>query len=547
VATLFDTLLTRYALSQGIPTLEGALGALGGGPSSLATLLAQAQAEESRRRLTHEWPSPNPYLGALGPWWQGVQERAGELAYGVVNFPQEAGKLLDPAYMATKPLPDPRVGLELALNFLPGAALTTRTPRALATEPLDLLAAQEKAIRLERAGFFSPEGIRRRTGWYRDAAGEWQRDPAPDPLEQFMGGLKREAGQRLPTAEEQLADVARRTGWRPTQAATRAAPTPTAPAPATGPRVTTSGGFSVTPEEMERIRAAQQSVAETQRRARERAQAQRPLSQTFGTPTQQKKAETLFKGLAARPESFQFGGAPASVSIHDIVAHYSTQKNPLKAESIRGEGIRITNERTGGYLTINEPWSTRVHIRSSGAQSQGKEQAGGTQMYQAALSWIANRDYKLKPDPGGISTINRLRKVENTIASYLRHGKEGYIDLSNATEARTLKELLVESKNMVFGRRADLEEHFYFDGETFRRAADGAPVGKGELTAAIEKRDPTYAQGIGETTLKRALLVKWAMGAPLKKVKEAAKKFKEPGLFYGLAGLAVARGEEDNR
>jgi hypothetical protein len=45
------------------------------------------------------------------------------------------------------------------------------------------------------------------------------------------------------------------------------------------------------------------------------------------------------------------------------------------------------------------------------------------------------------------------------------------------------------------------------------------------------------------------LMVKWAMGAPMREVKAAAKKFKEPGLFYGLAGLAVAgrEREEDNR
>jgi hypothetical protein len=56
--------------------------------------------------------------------------------------------------------------------------------------------------------------------------------------------------------------------------------------------------------------------------------------------------------------------------------------------------------------------------------------------------------------------------------------------------------------------------------------------------------DPHHIEGIGVTTLKRALLTKWAMSATRRQVIEAAHKFKDP-ILYLFAGLAVGKiGEE---
>jgi hypothetical protein len=262
---------------------------------------------------------------------------------------------------------------------------------------------------------------------------------------------------------------------------------------------------------------------------------------TFGTPAQQARVQTLFKGIAKDPESFQFGGPTASSDIHELAAHHSTPKNPLIA--IEGNGrVEIINERTGGYITIRDADKPHPYISSTEAESRGQEQAGGKQMYQAAMSWIANKGKTLDPDPGGISGINKYRKVENAISSYLRHGKEGYIDLSNATTARNLKEMLMESKNYVSSKRPDLIDAFSFDGTAFRRA-DGSVATKAELTQAIKEKDPGFRQGIGETSLKRALMTRWASGAKRREVIEAAKRFKEP-ILYALGTLAASKALE---
>jgi hypothetical protein len=579
--TPLEQRLARFAFSQGaIPSL---LGALGGGGQDTTRALLEAAALESQRRLSHQAQAQNPYLARIEDlgtrWWQGVQGRAGEFAHGIVNLPGELGQLVDPAYMATIKPPDLKQGLEVAMNFMmPAAGLTTQPLGAVSQQLRARVADISERLsqvrnRLEAIDIISETG-----------------DIADPQMRRVIGNAFKDAWERfshVPLEQQRVAHELISRGQAPT-----AAPAPF-PVDARGRPYTQAtligrknpagvqswrvGGqldspikpreFSSYEGARDYIRSLGFEVPETAARpppgrttlvraihpqalAASRAelgQAPAPAVKPSATPAQQKKAETLFKGIAAKhtPElpTFQFGGKTASTDIMELAQHHSTGKNPIRARWEDPSTIRIQNERTGGYLKIYDADKSYPYIRSTKAESEGVEQAGGKQMYQTAMSWIANTGKKLDPDPGGISTINKLRKIENTISSYLRHGREGYIDLSNATTARTLKELLVESRNMVFGKRRDLEEHFYFDGETFRRAADGAPVGKGELNAAIEKRDPKYAQGIGETTLKRALMTKWALTASLKDVLVAARKFKEP-LFYGLGALAVSRGEE---
>jgi hypothetical protein len=262
----------------------------------------------------------------------------------------------------------------------------------------------------------------------------------------------------------------------------------------------------------------------------------REQAANFGTPDQQAKAELLFKGIAEDPNNFQFGGKPESTKLADLVAHYSRPpKNPLEMGQYDNQ---IVNTATDGRLLIQDMETPTPHTYGADAQSQGSKQGGGTNMYQAAMSWIANNNKRLKPDPRGISDINKLRKVSNTISNYLRHGKEGYIGLSDATQAQNLRELIVDEKNKVLGGRPDLEGAAQFDGERFV-SPSGEVLSDGYLTKLIADKDPHFSMGIGLTTLKRALLTKWAMGATLDEVKAAAKKFKDP-VLYSLAGLTVA-------
>lgn len=275
------------------------------------------------------------------------------------------------------------------------------------------------------------------------------------------------------------------------------------------------------------------------RQARIDAKAAQERAAGYGTPAEQAKVQTLFKGLAKRPESFQFGGqkpTPKTANLNELASYYSTDKNPMSATQ-KGGIITITNDRTGGYINIHDADTPHPYIRSTGAESQGQEQAGGKQMYAVANSWLARKGKTLVPDVS-ISAINKYRKTESAISSYLRHGKEGYIDLSNATQARNLKELLMHSHNYVRDTRPDLMDAFAFDGTEFLRG--GKPIAKGEINAAIAEKDPGFSKGIGETSLKRALMTRWAMGAPRRQVIETAKKFKEPTL-YALGVLTAGK------
>lgn len=276
----------------------------------------------------------------------------------------------------------------------------------------------------------------------------------------------------------------------------------------------------------------------------EQARSRKPAQ--FGTRAQQKKVQTLFQGIAAKhtpaEPTFQFGGKTSSSDIHELVKHHSTQKNPLSASIDEDyDTVTITNESTGGHLTIRDASKPYPYIRSTEAESAGKEQAGGKQMYQAALSWIANTGKTLDLDPGGISLINKLRKLENATSSYLRHGKEGYINLSNVTEARGLQQMMVASQKHVFSLRPDLAQNLIFNGEQFMNPA-GTVLSDETLQVMIKARDPKFQQGIGVATLKRAAMTRWAMNSTKEDVIEAAKRFREP-VLYSLAGLFVLKGQ----
>lgn len=497
----------------------------GVGPlSAVAEQIRAAAEEESRRRLTHGAPPPPPPIDIvelLKQWGQGVYQRT-------VGFPE---------YMRSVPLPD--------ISDITGG----------------------RALNLA-AGFVGSVAPKPAPGHDRGAVG---------PLEEFVGGLKREAGTRLPTIEEQLASVARMAARHPEAAAAARAQRQAAeqqssarlaqervarggPVPQPQPRTLEAidrdlqalqnrSDFSTNPEEIRPLFNALQQERNAAEAAILRApapQAQpqaraRPSAQ-FGTRAQQKKVETLFKGIAKRPESFQFKGAPESANIDDIVAHYSSDRVPLEARvDNQFDKIVLRNKETGGILTIQRASTPRPYISSSGAESAGKEMGGGKQMYQAAMSWITNQGKRLAPDPSGISTINVLRKLENATASYLRHGKGGYIDLSNVTEAKGVQQMMVASQEHVFRIRPDLGQNLTFNGERFMNPA-GTPLSDETLQVMIKAKDPKFQQGIGVATLKRAAMTRWALGASKEDVIEAAKRFKEP-VLYSLAGLFVIKGQ----
>jgi hypothetical protein len=462
------------------------------GDQSTTAALLEAQEAESQRRMTHQPQDPNPYFkGAedmVNRWWAGVVDRTGQVVEGITNFPQEIGQLFDPEYMATRRKPTVEESLEVALNFMPhGVALGTRGGPPKTPEYLKEWEEEE-------------------TGRLGQALEQLRSDYAPSAAEQAK--RQRQMVEELPLGD---------------QAIMRTIPPDD-------------------PLWWEQMRAFQREAVEREREET----AQLFKEKVYGTPDQQDRVETLFRGIAEDPTNFQFGGKPESTDLADIVAHYSRPKNPLEVVSVPEyleEADRlIHNKATDGYLSIFDAATPTPYLRGVEAASQGEKQGGGTNLYQSAMSWIANTGKKLKPDPDGISPINMLRKVSNTISNYLRHGKEGYIDLSDATTAQNLRELIVDEKNKVLGLRPDLDGAVSFDGHQFL-GPGGNPIDNAGLERLIKENDPLFSEGIGVSTLKRALLTKWAMGATMEEVKAAAKKFKDP-ILYALSGLSVANESE---
>src|SRR5439155_16695825 len=96
----------------------------------------------------------------------------------------------------------------------------------------------------------------------------------------------------------------------------------------------------------------------------------------YGTPEEQANVEALFGrglpreeldpaqaelferpgGISTRKEIYQFGEAPTSTEIEDIVKHYSDRKNPLEGyleeDEYGHERLVIENTCTGGKLYI---------------------------------------------------------------------------------------------------------------------------------------------------------------------------------------------------
>jgi hypothetical protein len=168
----------------------------------LADILT-AQEAESQRRMTHQPQAPNPYIegikGMGTRWWQGVQDRVGELAHGIVNFPEELGQLLDPEYMDTIRKPTFEEGMEVAMDVFNGAPGIVGMFGGTGAKGADY-AALKLAEALEKKGV-SRDEIVQQTGWFRGPEDKW-RFEIPDDKARLLTPQSR--GKGFSTAERAL-------------------------------------------------------------------------------------------------------------------------------------------------------------------------------------------------------------------------------------------------------------------------------------------------------------------------------------------------------
>jgi hypothetical protein len=60
--------------------------------------------------------------------------------------------------------------------------------------------------------------------------------------------------------------------------------------------------------------------------------------------------------------------------------------------------------------------------------AEGARGVGGMGLYLSAMTWAANNGKKLRPDPRGISHINRMRRSEAMIASMMKSGTSAHLE-----------------------------------------------------------------------------------------------------------------------
>lgn len=138
----------------------------------------------------------------------------------------------------------------------------------------------------------------------------------------------------------------------------------------------------------------------------------------------------------ARPAggAFSLGAVWRAFGQSDDVFQYgrTTSRDPqeiAKAVSVPG---REVSARSGtgwilfagpnGHVYVFETESYNPHINSGGAGSHWMKSGGGSQLYQAAFDWAHNNGKTIVPHPGGITSINSIRRTSNMLASAVRWG-----------------------------------------------------------------------------------------------------------------------------
>jgi hypothetical protein len=223
----------------------------------------------------------------------------------------------------------------------------------------------------------------------------------------------------------------------------------------------------------------------------------------------------VWQALAAHDEVFQFGRSP-SKSANVIAKAVSAPGMPVTA-SATAESITFSGKT--GSLTIFDADTPRPYIRSTSADSQGKERGGGAQMYAAALDWIHNNKKRITDDPRGLTDINAIRRTSNFLASAIRHGTTRHLHPHAKQRVRWGKDDMqnisaLAAVEMDNAFRAVAEASYWtygFTDGTFRDSS-GDEITREGWQSAVRLGNPGQS-GIGVATLQRAVITQSALQA----------------------------------
>ena len=238
------------------------------------------------------------------------------------------------------------------------------------------------------------------------------------------------------------------------------------------------------------------------------------LDSAYGpTYTEKDAARLIWQTYAKNDDLFQYGKT-TSKDAEDIATAVSIPRSPITA-TVQGSSIVYTSKE--GSLTIHDANKKRPYIRSTEANSQGKEDGGGSQLYTAALDWIHNNEKKIKDD-SGLSEINAIRRTSIFFASAIRWGTAKHL-MPHANQGvagwgkndNTNISLLAIKEMENVHARAPKSKELTFDFKTGKvTAADESEYSRAEIRDIAISHDPVTS-AIGTTTLLRGIITASAL------------------------------------
>ena len=228
----------------------------------------------------------------------------------------------------------------------------------------------------------------------------------------------------------------------------------------------------------------------------------------------------LMTTLAGAPNAFQFPRDLSARSPEAIARQVSTPDSPVTAQW-GDNALRFSTPH--GYLEIQSTDPGRIEIDAYPAESQGRPAGNGKQLYQAAMAYARNND--LVADPYGssifqqdLSEINALRRTSAMLSSALRFGDTRHMTPADRQEVpwvpgdtpANIAALARAEAAQAAARIPWLADLSYDTSDGLIRDPAGRPWSDADLSSRLRQFDPSFDQGVGLATAKRAILTQSA-------------------------------------
>lgn len=227
------------------------------------------------------------------------------------------------------------------------------------------------------------------------------------------------------------------------------------------------------------------------------------------------KLARFWKGVGSDDEAFAFPKSDARDP--DLIAQQmSIPGHEMTAEE---KSDQITFKTPQGELSITDTDSA-PEIYAAIAGSKGKKQGGGSQLYQAALTWAHNNGKKIYPS-NALTPINKfVRRTSNMLSSALRFGTTKHmvpdetqgVKWKKGNDSYNIGHLALREMEQVFKAVPDLQK-LTFDFDTAKVLDErGSEVTPADLEQRLrDDKESSFDRGIGRSTAQRAIITASAL------------------------------------